>query len=384
MDTMEVNKACAAVLVAGIAFFISGLVGDILVQNTVPKEPAIKIEGAPAAPEGGAAPAEETLPPLPPLLAKADPAKGEALTKKLCTSCHTFEQGGKAGVGPNLYGVLGAPHGHMEGFNYSDALKGKQGPWTYDELNEWLHKPSSYAPGTRMAFAGINSAQDRADVIDYLRTLSPNPEPLPAVTAAPAAPAGQGGPQAAAAGGAPAAQAGPPITTLLAKADPAKGEALTKKLCTACHTFDQGGKAGVGPNLYGVVGAPHGHMEGFSYSSALKEKQGPWTFDELDQWLHKPSGYAPGTKMAFPGINNAEERADVIDYLRTLSPNPEPLPSAPAPAAGQGAPQAAGGGTPPSAETSATQEKATTTSTQPSQEGGAAGAGSPAPAAGSH
>ena len=53
----------------------------------------------------------------------------------------------------------------MEGFNYSTALKGKQGPWTFDELNEWLHKPSAYAPGTRMAFAGINSDKQRADVI---------------------------------------------------------------------------------------------------------------------------------------------------------------------------------------------------------------------------
>ena len=176
---------------------------------------------------------------------------------------------------------------------------------------------------------------------------------------------------------------------MLAKADPAKGEALTKKLCASCHTFDQGGKAGVGPNLYGVVGGPHGHMEGFNYSAALKGKQGPWTFDELNTWLHKPSSYAPGTRMAFAGINNAQERADVIDYLRTLSPNPEPLPAASAPAApgsGRAGRPASRrrGRTPPAAEGSATQQKATTTSTQPSQEGGAAGAGSPTPAAGSH
>ena len=186
MDTMEVNKGVAAILVAGIAFFLTGTIGTILVRETPLKEPAIKIEGAaPAAAPTGGAPKEEALPPVAPLLAKADPAQGEALTKKLCVSCHTFDQGGKAGVGPNLYGVVGGPHGHMEGFNYSAALKGKQGPWTFDELNEWLHKPSSYAPGTRMAFAGINNAQQRADVIDYLRTLSPNPEPLPAATARP-------------------------------------------------------------------------------------------------------------------------------------------------------------------------------------------------------
>ena len=77
--------------------------------------------------------------PIAPLLASADPAAGESLAKKLCVACHTFNEGGKAGVGPNLYGVVGGPHAHMEGFNYSDAMKAKQaGPWTFDELNEWL------------------------------------------------------------------------------------------------------------------------------------------------------------------------------------------------------------------------------------------------------
>ena len=75
----------------------------------------------------------------------------------------------------------------MEGFNYSEGTEGQAGPWTYDELNEWLYKPSAYAPGTRMAFAGITSDKQRADVIAYLRTLSDNPEPLPSPEAAPQA-----------------------------------------------------------------------------------------------------------------------------------------------------------------------------------------------------
>jgi cytochrome c len=188
MDSMLVTKLSTAVLVAGIAYFLTGTIGAELVHQERLAKPAIEIKGA--APETAAAPAEETLAPIAPLLAKADPAEGEATFKKLCTACHTAGEGGKAGIGPNLYGVVGGPHGHMEGFNYSSGLKAKEGPWTYDELNEWLKQPSAYVKGTRMTFAGIKNDQLRADVIDYLHVLSHNPEPLPAASAAPdAAPA---------------------------------------------------------------------------------------------------------------------------------------------------------------------------------------------------
>jgi cytochrome c len=165
-------------LVAGIAYFISGWIGASLVHPERLAKPAIEIKGA--EPETAAAPAAEApLAPIEPLLAAADPAAGEATFKKLCTACHTATDGGKAGVGPNLYGVVGGPHAHMEGFNYSPGLKAVTGPWTYDELNQWLKKPSSYVKGTRMTFAGINNDKSRADVIVYLRSLSKDPVPLP-------------------------------------------------------------------------------------------------------------------------------------------------------------------------------------------------------------
>ncbi len=183
MGDLELNKGVAAVLVAGIAFFLTGFLGTVLVQNKVPEKVAISIQTPePATGPGGAAPAGPQN--IDNLIATADPAKGEAYTKTICVACHTFTQGGAAGVGPNLYGVLGAKHGHMEGFSYSKALSSIEGPWTYETLNQWLFKPAAYAPGTRMAFAGIPKDQTRAEVIAYLRSLSPTPEPLPSPAAA--------------------------------------------------------------------------------------------------------------------------------------------------------------------------------------------------------
>ena len=119
-------------------------------------------------------------------LAKADVAKGQADTK-ICQTCHSFEKGGPIKVGPPLWGVVGRPKGSFPGFNYSEGMKSKGGDWTYDDLNEFLTKPSAYVPGTKMTFAGEAEESKRADIVDYLHTLSDNPLPLPtpAATAAP-------------------------------------------------------------------------------------------------------------------------------------------------------------------------------------------------------
>ena len=186
MDSLEINKACAAVLVVGIVFSVGGLAGEYLVHPTLLKVSAITVEGA-AAP-GASGPVED--PPVAALLAASDPKAGQALVAKVgCVACHSFNQGGKNGIGPNLYGVVGAAHGQSATFVYSAALKGKSGEWSFDELNAWLKKPSAFAPGTKMSYAGLADPRQRADIINYLHTLAETPVALPAAPPAAAAPA---------------------------------------------------------------------------------------------------------------------------------------------------------------------------------------------------
>jgi cytochrome c len=208
MDSMEVNKGIAAVLVAGIAFFLTGMIADGLVHQTPLEKSVLNIQGTPteSASAEAAKPAPE--PPIATLLAKADVKAGDQYVHRVCVACHTFTEGGKPMVGPNLYGIVGAPHDHEASFNYSAALEKFKGqPWTFDALNKWLAHPNVYAPGTRMTFTGIPNPQQRADVIDYLHTLSPNPVPLPAPEAAAPAAAAPPSAGAAPASGAPAPRA---------------------------------------------------------------------------------------------------------------------------------------------------------------------------------
>lgn len=116
-----------------------------------------------------------------------------------------------------------------------------------------------------------------------------------------------------------------PIGARLAEADVAAGEKAAKK-CAACHTFDNGGLAKIGPNLWNVVGAAKAGKADFSYSSVLAGLGGAWTYEDLDAFLEKPKTFAKGTKMAFPGIKSGGQRADVIAYLRAQSDSPASLP----------------------------------------------------------
>jgi cytochrome c len=201
---MDFNKLFAAILVAAIVAMLSGFISREVVNAEAPEENAFKVAVTEGAGTGGAAAVAKAEPILA-LIKDADVSKGEGISKA-CAACHSFGKGEAARVGPNLYGIVGNKHAHMEGFAYSDAMKALHDKtWTYEELNEFLYAPAKHIPGTKMTFAGIKKSDQRADLIAWLRTLADSPAPLPSdaeisqeqkdlgAPAADAAPAGDAG-----------------------------------------------------------------------------------------------------------------------------------------------------------------------------------------------
>jgi cytochrome c len=182
--SLEFNKIAAAVLTAGVAFMGAGIIGEKLIHPKRLAEPAIslgrdQVAAAPAA-AVAAAPAAPTLEPIGPLLASANAETGAGAARRACAACHSFNEGGRNGVGPNLWGIVNAAHARVDGFNYSAANRAlADKPWDFEALNAFIAAPARAMPGTRMAFAGLANPQQRADIIVYLRTLSANPAPLP-------------------------------------------------------------------------------------------------------------------------------------------------------------------------------------------------------------
>jgi cytochrome c len=178
------NTIAGWVLGAGIVALGASIVANEMFHQERPEKMGYPIEGVSDKPTNG----DEAEVPIANLLAAADPAKGEQVFKK-CTACHTIAKGGAAGTGPNLWGVVGAPIGkHSPGFAYSPALAGKGGNWDFDNLNHWVKEPRSFAPGTKMTFAGLGKPEDRANLLAYLNTQGDSPLALPTPQAVPASP----------------------------------------------------------------------------------------------------------------------------------------------------------------------------------------------------
>jgi cytochrome c len=175
------NTIAGWVLGAGIVALGASLVTGEVFKGERPEKMGYPIEGVEVESEG-----EEAEQPIAFFLASADPAQGAQQFNK-CTACHTINQGGAAGLGPNLWGIIGQPIASQPGFAYSDALKGVGGTWTWETMSEWIKSPRNFAPGTKMTFAGISDPQDRANLLVYLNAQGSNlPIPAPPAVDTPA------------------------------------------------------------------------------------------------------------------------------------------------------------------------------------------------------
>ena len=194
MDSFEINKILGALLFTCLCLLSLNIAAEAVFHPVKPAKPGFEVAATePTATPGAAKEPDE---PIEKLLASATVDKGANAAKK-CAACHTFGKGEPNRVGPNLYGVVGRPKGTEGGFDYSAALKSKGGNWTVEDLDKFLTNPKSFAPGTKMSFAGVPRGSERADLIAYMNSKSDNPAPLPKAADAGAAakpaeaPAGQ-------------------------------------------------------------------------------------------------------------------------------------------------------------------------------------------------
>jgi len=181
MDSFEINKIIAAILLTALIIIGIGKFADILFHVDKPVESAYKVEGlevVTSSTSSSSETKEEVKININELLALGDMAHGEKVFKK-CSACHMIVSDGKNMIGPNLWGVIGRTAGSVNDYKYSKAMVAYGKEWTFEEMNAYLIKPQAYIKGTKMAFAGLRKEKDRASVIIYMNSKSNSPKPLP-------------------------------------------------------------------------------------------------------------------------------------------------------------------------------------------------------------
>ena len=181
MDSFEINKIIAAILLTALIVIGLGKFTDILFHVEKPKESAYKVEGletSVAKTSSSSEIKEVEKVNIGQLLALGDLVHGEKVFKK-CSACHMIASGGKNMIGPNLWSVIGRTAGSVTDYKYSKAMVAYGKEWTFEEMNSYLIKPQAYVKGTKMAFAGLRKEKDRASVILFMNSKSSSPKPLP-------------------------------------------------------------------------------------------------------------------------------------------------------------------------------------------------------------
>ena len=179
MDSFEINKIVAAVLMVALLVIGIGKVSKVIFHVEKPKTPgySVEVDQITNASATATEVAEEKVD-IAALMSSGDEASGEKIFKK-CAACHSIVKGGKNNIGPALYNVVGRQVGGVSDYKYSKALAEYGKSWTLEELNGFLLKPSKWIKGTKMAYAGLRKEKDRASVIKYLNKNSDTPQTLP-------------------------------------------------------------------------------------------------------------------------------------------------------------------------------------------------------------
>jgi len=179
MDSFELNKIIAAILMVALLVIGIGKISNVIFYVEKPKTPgyAVEVEQVASTSTSTENTAVEKID-ISSLMTMGDVVAGKKIFKK-CAACHSITKGGKNKIGPALYNVVGRKVGEVTDYKYSKALAAYDKEWNFEELNGFLIKPAKYIKGTKMAYAGLKKEKDRASIIKYLNQNSDSPVPLP-------------------------------------------------------------------------------------------------------------------------------------------------------------------------------------------------------------